>query len=181
MVARPRVPLTHSGVVVVVVVVALALAVAAGASIDARPRAPQDPVFRASLDQVRVDVAVTRGDTPVPNLTASHFEVRDNGVLQTVDRVHREEVPLRFVLVLDTSASVAGNQLSALVTAAQSLVRALRADDHVGLVAFSHVLRLSVAPTTRHADTLTALASLRAGGTTAWRDALFAGVQLAPE
>lgn len=139
----------------------------------------QDPVFRASVDQVRVDAAVTRGDTPVPGLTIGNFEIRDNGVPQTVDAVYREEVPLRLVLVLDTSTSVEGERLRGLQAAAASLVGALRPADEVGLVTFTQILHLSVAPTVRHDEVMAGLASLEAGGATAWRDALFAGLQLA--
>jgi hypothetical protein len=55
---------------------------------------------------VRVDVSVTRGDNPVSGQMAAHFEVLDNGVLQIVDRVSREDVPLNLMLVLDSSGSL---------------------------------------------------------------------------
>lgn len=139
----------------------------------------QDPVFRAGIEQVRVDASVTRGNNPVAGLGAEHFEVQDNGVVYAVERVLQEDVPLRLLLVLDTSGSLEGPRLLALTAAAQSLVRSLRPDDEVGLVTFSQVLRLSVAPTQRHDDVTAALGHLSANGATAWRDALFAGLQLA--
>lgn len=139
----------------------------------------QDPVFRAGIEKVRVDASVRRGNSPVAGLRAEQFEVRDNGVVQTVERVLQEEVPLRLLLVLDTSASLDGAPLRALVSAARSLVGSLRAEDEVGLVTFSQALHLAVAPTLQHADLTAALDRLRADGDTAWRDALFAGLQLA--
>lgn len=155
--------------------VSAALLLAAGAALVAQPA----PVFRASVEQVRVDVSVTRGGRPVAGLTAAQFEVRDNGVVHDVERVVREEVPLRLLLVLDTSSSLAGDRLRALSAGAQSLVRSLGARDEVGLVTFSQVIQLAVAPTTVHSDALAALMSLRAAGATAWRDALFTGMQVA--
>lgn len=145
----------------------------------AAPGHAQDPVFRTGVEQVRVDASVRRGSNPVAGLTAEHFEVHDNGVVHAVERVLQEEVPLRLLLVLDTSASLAGARLRALVSAAQSLVRSLRAEDEVGLVTFSQALHLAVAPTLQHADITAALGRLQANGDTAWHDALFAGLQLA--
>lgn len=139
----------------------------------------QDPVFRAGVEQVRVDASVRRGNNPVAGLTPEHFEVSDNGVVHAVERVLREDVPLRLLLVLDTSLSLDGAPLRALVAAAQSLVRSLRAEDEVGLVTFSQALHLAVAPTQHHPDVTVALGRLQANGDTAWRDALFTGLQLA--
>ncbi|MCC7033478.1 MAG: VWA domain-containing protein [Acidobacteria bacterium] len=140
--------------------------------------AAQVPVFRTSVEMVRVDVSVTRGGVPVDGLLPGHFQVLDNGVAQTIERVSREEVPLRLLLALDTSGSVAGERLRALVDAAQTLVRALRPDDQVGLLTFDQAIRLAIAPTRAHAEVIGALDRLEASGPTAWRDALFAGLQL---
>lgn len=152
-------------------------AVAAVAAAPA-PSAVQDPVFRAAVDTVRVDVSVTRGNQPVTGLTAGQFEVDDNGVPQTVTSATREDVPLRLLLALDTSSSLAGESLPALIDAASALVAALRPDDEVGLLTFDQRIRIAVAPTTAHDDVVAELRTLRAGGTTAWRDALFAALQL---
>ncbi len=37
-------------------------------------------VFRAEIEGVVVDALVTRGNRPVPDLTATDFRLRDNGV-----------------------------------------------------------------------------------------------------
>ena len=144
------------------------------------PAVAQAPLFRSSVEQVRVDVSVTRGADPVAGLTAAHFEVLDNGVPQVVDGVSQEQAPLNLMLVLDSSGSLAGDPIAALVAAAQGLVRALRPDDRVGLLSFSQRITLQVAPTVHHADVLSALGRLSASGPTALRDALFAGLQLVP-
>ena len=45
--------------------------------------AEQQPVFRASVDVVRIDVSVMNGLNPVAGLKAENFVVTDNGVPQT--------------------------------------------------------------------------------------------------
>jgi Ca-activated chloride channel homolog len=155
-----------------------AVTLAAGLIATVGEAAAQDAVFRGSVEAVRLDVAVTRGARNVDGLTPSQFEVRDNGVLQTIDTVSRDEMPLSLMLVLDVSGSMAGERLAALVDAAQGLVRSLRPDDRVGVLSFSQQLVLHVAPTVTHARALEALRHLSAGGPTALRDALFAGLQM---
>ena len=47
---------------------------------------PQQPIFRAGTDLVRVDVTVTqRGDEPVADLKMEDFEVSEDDVPQTVE------------------------------------------------------------------------------------------------
>src|SRR5262245_16551118 len=65
----------------------------------------QQPVFRSGVDSVTVDVAVLDGDRLVDGLTASDFEVRDNGVRQNVIDVAKDKFPITLELLLDVSAS----------------------------------------------------------------------------
>ena len=51
----------------------------------------------------------------IVGLGPSDFEVYDNGVLQQVDLVSFDEVPLNVILTLDMSDSVAGELLSLLL------------------------------------------------------------------
>jgi VWFA-related protein len=164
MAARPRVPIA-----------ALSVALC---WLAMPPGLAQAPVFRSSVDTVRLDVSVTRSGAPVTGLAAGQFEVRDNSVPQKVELVAREDVPLRLLLALDTSSSLAGDRLDALTDAARGLVRALRPEDEAGLLTFSQVLDVAVPPSTAHDDVLDALERLEASGPTAWRDALFTGLQL---
>lgn len=165
MAARPRAALAAGGLAV-------------GLWLGVSGTAAQEPVFRGAVDAVRLDVAVTRGGRPVDGLTAAHFEVRDNGVLQTIDAVGRDDTPLDLMLVLDISGSMTGDRLPALVDAARGLVRSLRPADRVGVLSFSQALTLHVPPTTAHQQALEALGGLAASGPTALRDALFAGLQM---
>lgn len=56
--------------------------------------APPQQIFRVGVDAVAVDVLVTNGHEPIGGLTASDFELRDSGVLQRIDSVLFEDVPL---------------------------------------------------------------------------------------
>ena len=95
---------------------------------SAASAAPQEvPTFSAQVESVYVDVWVGHGSAPVPGLAASDFEVQDNGVAQTIELVDTSRVPLHAVLVLDTSASVAGAPLEALKRAVGAFLRGTRA------------------------------------------------------
>ena len=66
----------------------------------------QTPSFASRIEAIRVDVLVARGGTPVLGLGENDFEVRDNGVLQTLEFVSYEDIPLNVVFALDMSASL---------------------------------------------------------------------------
>ena len=134
--------------------------------------------FRTGVDAVAVDVLVTRAGRPVVGLTADDFTVLDNDVPQQIEAVLLEDVPITLLLVLDTSGSVRGAPLVQLRTAAEAAAGVLRPDDRVGLVTFSHNLRLVVAPPSPPASLSDALRRVRASGGTALYDAAFAAFAL---
>ncbi len=68
----------------------------------------EQPTFRARTDLVSISASVKRGNSPVPNLTAADFRLSDNGVVQSIDAVTIESVPLDVTLFMDTSGSTAG-------------------------------------------------------------------------
>jgi VWFA-related protein len=129
---------------------------------------------------VQVDVSVMRGATPVPGLTAANFMLTDNGVPQDVTSVTLDRLPLNVMLVLDVSSSVAGEQLTHLIDAGQTLVRRLRPADRAALVTFSQQVRLEVPLTTDVAAIARALASLEGRGATSLNDAVHVALQLRP-
>ena len=135
-------------------------------------------VFRASVETVVLDVAVSRGGTPVRGLSAKHFTIVDNGTPRPAERVFHDSVPLSLVLCFDTSSSLGQEGLQRLREAADGLLESLRPDDHVGLVTFAEAVDVRVQPTTRHDDVRAALRALSPQGPTAWRDALFVASQL---
>ena len=140
--------------------------------------AQPDQVFRASVETVVLDVAVSRGGAPVRGLSAQHFTIVDNGVARPAQAVFHDSVPLSLVLCFDTSSSLGQDGLQRLRDAADGLLSSLRPDDRVGLVTFAEAVDVRVAPTTRHDDIRAALRGLTPQGPTAWRDALFVASQI---
>ena len=71
-------------------VVCLAVAASAAGAAQLLPTAqepaPQQPIFRAKVELVRVDVSVNgRGDKPVEDLQATDFEIEEDGVPQVAE------------------------------------------------------------------------------------------------
>ena len=151
----------------------LALVLVAAAS-----QAPP-PTFAVGVESVYVDVFVTEGGRPVVGLTASDFELKDNGVRQPVELVGVESFPLTTYLVLDTSGSVNGDKLEKLQAAGRALLGGLRAGDEASLLTFDEEVRVRVPPTSDRERLERALLGIRPGGATALFDALYAGTMLA--
>ena len=99
--------------------------------------AQQPGRFRSSAELVLVDVQVRQGRTPVANLTASDFELRDNGVVQRIQSATFEQVPISALLVLDVSGSVRGETLTHLKAAVHAAATALTEDDQNALLTIS--------------------------------------------
>src|SRR4030095_152362 len=100
----------------------------------------QQATFSARRESVRVDVLATDSGQILRGLQAADFEVRDNGVLQTVDLVSFQLIPLNVILALDTSGSVIGDRLDDLRRACAALLGRLTVEDKVALLTFSHVV-----------------------------------------
>ncbi len=78
----------------------IAAALLGGASPAGR-EPPAQLVFRAGTYAVTIDVSVRRRNAPVPGLTASDFELLDNGVKQKVEIEGNDAMPLDVSLVFD--------------------------------------------------------------------------------
>lgn len=152
----------------------LALVLAAG------PRRPaeQERVFSSRVDVVRVDVLVTHDRQPVRGLGPADFELRDNGVLQHVDYVGFDEVPLNVVLAFDMSGSVAGARLDHLRSASRAVFDALEPDDRGGVVRFGSAVVPGAALSSNVAELRAVVDQGNATGQTALIDGCFAGLML---
>jgi VWFA-related protein len=104
--------------------------------------AAQQPTFSSRVDAVRVDVLVKDRGQIVRGLEPGDFEVRDEGVLQEVDIVRLEQIPLNVILGFDVSESVNGERLGHLLGAGNTLLARLSGDDRAALLTFSHAVRL---------------------------------------
>ena len=107
----------------------------------------QQPSFSARTESVRVDVLVTEGGRIVPGLSAADFEIRDEGVVQTVDLVSFQQLPIHVILALDLSYSVSGERLRDLRSASHALLDALGRDDRASLLTFNHAVSRRSTPT----------------------------------
>ena len=134
--------------------------------------------FKSRAVGVRVDVLVTNGQQLVKGLDAGDFELRDNGIVQSVSEIEIERMPLNLILVFDTSSSVAGQRMHFLLQAGEALLDQLRAQDRVALLSFSSRVRLLAALTPSRQQIRGALSTLEAKGATSVRDAAFAGLAL---
>lgn len=122
---------------------------------------------------VRVDVLVTDGRTPVAGLTADDFELRDNGVAQTVEIVDAVSVPLNVVLALDTSASIAGKRQADLVAATEALLDGLNPVDRAALTTFSHAVNPGMSLTSDLAAVRAQVRGIAPAGRTSIMDGVY--------
>jgi VWFA-related protein len=137
--------------------------------------------FRATVEAVEVDVAVTRGGKTVAGLTAANFVVTDNGVPQEVTSALLSTEPLRLTLVLDLSQSVAGTRLTSLIKGSRAMVKALRPEDQASLITFSH-RATSIVPMGHDRSAFNdALTMLTGDGATSLRDATYLGLSTASD
>jgi Ca-activated chloride channel family protein len=139
----------------------------------------QDPPrqrFRSTSELVAVDVLVMDGRRVVAGLTAADFVLLDNGVPQAIEQLHVERLPVTVIMVLDVSWSVVGERLESLKKAASAVVERLRPEDRAALISFSHRLEMQSAITADRRKLQDAIKSLAAEGSTALRDAAYAGL-----
>lgn len=137
----------------------------------AAPTSGRQPTFRSGVDGIRVDVLVTDGAAPIAGLGPDDFEVRDNGVVQAITVTPRSDMPVRVILAVDTSRSVAGPRLESLRAAGRALLNALTGEDEAGLIAFNRTVT-ELVPVTRERHRLdAALSTVTAADDTALVDA----------
>jgi Ca-activated chloride channel family protein len=143
--------------------------------------AMQATQFRSGVEAVRVDVLVVDGGKPITDLRADDFELRDNGVVQTIESVAISDVPVSMMIALDTSGSVAGHVLQELKEGVRAAAAALRPVDRAAVISFSSDVRLTMDWADATAAVPNALSGLRAGGGTALWDATFAALTFADD
>ena len=140
----------------------------------------QQPTFSAKRESVRVDVLVTDRGKVVTGLGAADFDVRDNGVSQTIDLVSFQQIPLNVFLAFDASASVAGERLTHLQTAGHAVLDRLAKDDRSALLTFSHTILLLEGLTGETTRVRQALATIQPFGDTALVDGAYTAIMLDP-
>lgn len=96
----------------------------------------QQSVFRAGVDLVSVEVAVRNGRVPVADLGRDEFRLTDNGVVQQIEALSTEAVPIDVSLLIDTSASALG-AIDRMKSDVQKIANLLRPVDRLRLVTFA--------------------------------------------
>jgi VWFA-related protein len=147
------------------------------AAIAGRLTIAQD-TFRSGVVLVRVDALVTDGNRIVAGLKAEDFELRDNGVSQTIDAIALEALPLNVTFVLDTSGSVAGPKMQHLASAVDLILNGLHGPDRAALVTFSQRVWLRAPLTSDFPRVRRLLSAADAEGGTSMNDAIYAGLAL---
>jgi len=138
----------------------------------------QPPRFRSGIDLVTVDALVTDGTRAVTGLAAGDFELRDSGVVQTIDSVSVDTVPVSMLLALDTSNSVEGPTLEHLKDAASAAVSTLAKDDRAAVLTFAEAVTLRAPWGTPSTAMHEAIARATAGGSTSLYDAAYTALTL---
>jgi Ca-activated chloride channel family protein len=131
---------------------ALILAVGAGA---VTPQNPQAPVFRSTSDVVPLFVTVVdKSGHLVTDLGQDDFRVLDNGKPQPLTVFASSPQPIRLIILIDVSGSMAGNG-PLLGRAFSGLVNRLGPDDRARVGIFGR--EIAISPTfTRDAQALAA-------------------------
>jgi VWFA-related protein len=134
--------------------------------------------FRSSAELVLVDVQVRDGAKPVAGLTAANFELRDSGVVQKIQAVTFEDVPVSLLLALDVSGSVRGETLEHLKHAASAAAASLSRNDQGALLTFSNQVQLNSGWSEDRSALDRAIDTLTASGATSLRDCIFTAIGL---
>ena len=137
-------------------------------------------------DEVKVyTVVTTQAGTPLENLTAGNFLVRETRKgkahqfrPESVDSVETAGEPASVCLVMDTSASMRGNNLAAAKLAAGAFIANLKPDDKAALLEFKNGYNVKQGFSADRAGLQTAISSMSSGGGTALWDAVIKAVAM---
>jgi len=143
--------------------------------------ADKGAIIKVDTDMVLLDVTVIdQNNTPFMNLKKEDFSVFEDKVKQTIESVSREEVPVSFGLVIDTSGSMKP-KLQTVSDAAVSLVKQMRLDDEAFVASFKAEPELAQDFTSDRRELEDAIGKLYTSGGTALLDAIIATADYAQE
>jgi VWFA-related protein len=134
--------------------------------------------YVADVKSIAVDAAVyDRAGRSVGSLDKSAFRVKEDGVEQALDQVSRESVPATILLMVDNSQSLS-QRMDVIKRTTERFARTLHKGDRVIVAPFNARLGTITGPTDDAATITGAIEAMRAGGGTAYVDALADGVRL---
>jgi Ca-activated chloride channel family protein len=144
---------------------------------------PQDKsdVIQLNTDLVSLDVTVIdNNNTPVFNLKKEDFDVFEDKVKQQIDDVSREEVPISFGLVVDSSGSMR-SKLQTVTDSALGIIKTMRPDDEAFVSQFKAEPELIQDFTSDKRELEEALGEIFTSSGTALLDAIIATSDYAQE
>ena len=152
-----------------------------GAQADDQPQDKDDNVLKIDTNLVSLDVSVIdQNNSPVFTLTPDDFSVFEDKVKQKVESVSREEVPVSFGMVIDTSGSMR-SKLQTVSEASLSLIKQMRPNDEGFISQFKAEPELVQDFTRDRRELEDALGELFTSGGTALLDAIIATSDYAQE
>ncbi|RPJ54925.1 MAG: VWA domain-containing protein, partial [Acidobacteria bacterium] len=135
--------------------------------------------FTSGVNLVAVYVTVTAPDgMTVTDLLEGDFEVREDGVRQTVSIFTASDFPLAVALAFDHSASMAGRRLELARKAAASFLGALRPADRAMTIGVANEVEVLTPLSTDRAAAVAALAAIEPWSTTRLHDAVIRSIDL---
>ncbi|HEY9433608.1 MAG TPA: VWA domain-containing protein [Blastocatellia bacterium] len=143
--------------------------------------ADKDGKIVVDTDLVLLDVTVVdQENNPIMSLKKEDFTVYEDKIKQTVDNVSREEVPVSFGLVIDTSGSMK-SKLQTVSDASVSMIKQMRVDDEAFVASFKAEPELVQDFTADRRELEDAISELYTSGGTALLDAIIATADYAQE
>jgi Ca-activated chloride channel homolog len=141
----------------------------------------KDGVIKVDTDLVVLDVTVIdQNNNPIFNLKKEDFSIYEDKVKQTIESISREEVPVSFGLVIDTSGSMRP-KLRSVSDAAILLIKQMRQDDEAFVASFRAESELVQEFTDDRRELEEAIGDLYTSGGTALLDAIIATADYAQE
>ncbi len=141
----------------------------------------KEGTIKLDTDLVLLDVSVVDiTNNPVFDLKKEDFAVFEDKIQQTIEAVSREEVPLSFGMVIDTSGSMR-SKLQLVSDSALDLVKQMRQDDEAFLAQFKAEPELVQDFTSDRRELEDAIGELFTSGGTSLLDAIIATADYAQE
>jgi Ca-activated chloride channel homolog len=151
-----------------------------GAQAD-RQTLNEDDTIKLNTDFVLLDVSVVdQNNQPVFDLRKEDFIIYEDKIKQNIDNVTREEVPISFGLVIDTSGSMR-SKLQTVTDASLDLIKQMKQDDEAFVAQFKAEPELVQDFTKDRRELEDALGELFTSGGTALLDAIIATADYAQE
>jgi len=141
----------------------------------------KEGVIKVDTDLVLLDVTVVdQNNTPIMSLKKEDFSIYEDKVKQAIESVSREEVPVSFGLVIDTSGSMR-SKLQTVSDASVLLIKQMRGDDEAFVASFKAEAELVQEFSDDRRELEDAIGDLYTSGGTALLDAIIATADYAQE